>query len=112
MSSQSQNSPNNGKTAAITAYITIIGFIIAIFMNMDDKHKLASFHIRQAFGTHIIFYLLGAVASTFSNFYIPTAFYLVSLIIWIYGIIAAVQGEFRLIPYIGVYFQKWFKTIT
>ena len=110
--SQQPNSSKKGKTAAIVAYITIFGFIIAIFMNMDDKNKFASFHIRQAFGTHIVFYLLGAVASIFSNFFIPTAFYLVSLIIWIFGIIAAVQGEFRLIPYIGEYFQKWFKSIT
>ena len=112
MSPQPENSSNNGKTAAITAYITIFGFIIAIFMNMDDKHKLASFHIRQAFGTHLIFYLLGAIASMFSDLFIPTAFYLVSVIIWIYGLIAAVQGEFKMIPYIGVYFQKWFKSIT
>ncbi|MFC6860461.1 hypothetical protein [Zunongwangia atlantica] len=109
---QAQNTSKNGKTTAIVAYITIIGFIIAIFMNMDDKDKLASFHIRQAFGAHIIFYLLGAVASMFSDLFIPSAFYLVSVIIWIYGLVAAVQGEFKMIPYIGVYFQKWFKSIT
>lgn len=100
-----------GKTTAITAYITPIGFIIALFMNMDDKHKLASFHIRQALGTHILFYLLGALASMFTNFYVPTAFYLVYVVLVIYGLIAAFQSEFRLVPFIGIYFQKWFKSI-
>ena len=109
---QTQETSSKGKTPAIVAYITIIGFIIAIFMNMDDKDKLASFHIRQAFGAHIIFYLLGAVASTFSNLFVPTAFYLVSVVIWLYGLIGAIQGEYKMIPYIGVYFQKWFKSIT
>ncbi|WBL23751.1 MULTISPECIES: hypothetical protein [unclassified Zunongwangia] len=110
-----QNTPTktkDGKTAAITAYITIFGFILAIFFNMENKHKLASFHIRQAFGTHILFYVLGAIASIFTNFFIPTAFYLVYVVLAIYGLVAAIQGEFRLIPYIGEYFQKWFKSIT
>ncbi|WP_417887847.1 hypothetical protein [Zunongwangia sp.] len=100
-----------GKTTAVVSYITPVGFIIALFMNMDDKHKLASFHIRQALGTHIIFYLLGTLASMFTNFYVPTAFYLVYVIMVIYGLVSAVQGEFRLIPFIGIYFQKWFKSI-
>jgi len=37
-----------GKTAAVVAYITLIGTIIAFFMNNDDKNQFASFHIRQA----------------------------------------------------------------
>ncbi|MDN3594291.1 hypothetical protein [Zunongwangia endophytica] len=112
MNQNTQNTPTNGKTAAITAYITIFGLVLAIFFNMENKHKFASFHIRQALGTHILFYVLGAIASIFTNFFIPTAFYLVYVVLAIYGLIAAIQGEFRLIPYIGEYFQKWFKSIT
>ena len=44
-----------GKTTAVVAYITIIGTIIAYFMNLEPKDRLASFHIRQAFGC-IFFY--------------------------------------------------------
>ena len=40
----------NGKTSAIVAYLTMLGAIIAIFMNMEPKNPFARFHIRQAFG--------------------------------------------------------------
>ena len=49
-----------GKNAAIVSYITIIGSVIAIFMNQDEnKSEFASFHIRQGLGIFLTFFLLG-----------------------------------------------------
>ena len=45
----------NGKTTAIVAYLTMIGALIALSMNMEPKNTFARFHIRQAFGLHLIF---------------------------------------------------------
>lgn len=100
-----------GKAAAIVAYITIIGTIVAYFMNNDSKNPFASFHIRQALGVHITFYLLGILVSAFDSWMISSAFYISILILWGYGLIAAIQGEENEVPVLGAYFQKWFSTI-
>ena len=102
---------NEGKTAAIVAYLTIIGTIIAYFINNDTKNPFASFHIRQALGVHITFYLLGIIVSWFDSWFISTPFYLFIIVLWGYGIIAAIQGERNEVPILGKQFQNWFSTI-
>ena len=49
------NEIEQGKQTAIVSYLTIIGTIIAIFMNNETKNSFASFHIRQALGIFITF---------------------------------------------------------
>lgn len=100
-----------GKSAAIVAYITIIGTIIAYFMNMDSKNSFASFHIRQALGIHITFYVLGVLVGMFDSWLISGAFYVFIFILWGYGLITAIQGERKEAPLVGAQFQKWFSTI-
>ncbi len=54
------NDIEKGKNAAIVSYITIIGSIIAIFMNQDEnRSNFASFHIRQALGIFLTFFFIG-----------------------------------------------------
>ncbi|NJW53312.1 DUF4870 domain-containing protein [Salinimicrobium oceani] len=104
-------SSNQGKAPAIIAYLTIIGTIIAYFMNNDEKDPFASFHIRQALGIHITFYLLGIVVSWFDSWFISAPFYLFIIVLWGYGLIAAIQGERNEVPILGRQFQNWFSTI-
>lgn len=106
-----QTEAEQGKAAAIVAYITIIGTIIAYFMNNDTKNPFASFHIRQALGVHLTFYLLGVLVSAFDSWMISSAFYIFILILWGFGLVAAIQGERNVVPILGEYFQKWFSTI-
>ncbi|MFD2518665.1 DUF4870 domain-containing protein [Salinimicrobium flavum] len=107
-----ENVADEGKTAAIVAYLTIIGTIIAWFMNNDRKNTFASFHIRQALGIHITFYLLGVLVSAFDNWMVSAAFYIFIIVLWGYGIIAAIQGEENEVPVLGRYYQKIFSTIS
>ncbi|CAL66426.1 membrane protein [Christiangramia forsetii] len=100
------------KTTAIVAYITILGTIIAYFMNLDPKDKFASFHIRQAFGINITFYLIGALMGMFNEGLIIGAFYLFFIVLWGYGIFMAIKGETREVPLLGPLFQKLFSTIS
>lgn len=102
----------SGKSAAIVAYLTIIGTIIAYFMNNDVKNPFASFHIRQALGIHITFYLLGALVSVFDSWMISFAFWIFIFVLWIYGLVTAIQGEEKPVPILGEQFQKWFSTIS
>lgn len=100
-----------GKTAAIVAYLTIIGTIIAYFMNSDSKNPFASFHIRQALGIHITFYVLGVLVGMFDSWPISAAFYIFIAVLGIYGLVTAIQGSQKEAPILGSYFQKWFSTI-
>ncbi|WP_103068058.1 DUF4870 domain-containing protein [Aquimarina sediminis] len=97
-----------GKTAAIVAYITIIGTIIAFFMNQENKNQFASFHIRQGLGINISFYLLGALASIFDSWGVSSAFYIFIFVLWIFGLITALKEEQKPVPLLGPYFQEWF----
>jgi uncharacterized membrane protein len=101
----------NGKTTAIISYLTFVGVIIAIFMNLEDKKPLASYHIRQSLGVFCLFFLSGFIMSYFKNPMIHTSFLISFFALWIYGFVSAVEGKTREIPFIGAFFQKFFKTI-
>lgn len=108
---QMETSTETGKTAAIVAYLTIIGTIIAYFMNNETRNQFASFHIRQALGIHITFYLLGAFVSIFDSWFISFPFYIFIIVLFGYGLVTAIQGEQKEVPILGNSFQKWFSTI-
>lgn len=59
----------DGKTAAIIAYFTIVGALIAISMNAEPKNDFARFHTRQAFGLHLLFIAFGILSSNWGNIY-------------------------------------------
>ncbi|CAM4035331.1 MULTISPECIES: DUF4870 domain-containing protein [Gillisia] len=101
----------NGKSAAIVAYLTIIGTIIAYFMNNDTKNSFASFHIRQALGIHITYFVLGAFVSIFDSWMVSYSFWIFIIILWGYGLVTAIQGEQKEVPILGAQFQKWFSTV-
>ena len=100
------------KNTAIVAYITIIGSVIAIFMNQDEnKNEFASFHIRQGLGLFISFFLLGYFIGYFDSWTVTSAFYIFYFILWIYGFLGALQGEKRVLPLVGNFFQSTFKSL-
>lgn len=101
-----------GKSTAIVAYLTIIGTIIAYFMNSDSKNSFAGFHIRQALGIHITFYVLGVLVGLFDSWLVSAAFYIFIAVLGIYGLVTAIQGEQKEVPIMGQYYQKWFSTIS
>lgn len=105
------NTTSEGKNTAIVSYITIIGAVIAIFMNSEKKDIFAAFHIRQALGIFVSFFLIGYFIGYFDSWMISSAFYIFYFILWIYGFIGALQGEKKLIPLLGEQFQKIFKNI-
>ena len=101
-----------GKVTAIIAHLTIVGCIIAIFMNIDPKNRYAGFYIKQAFGIHLIFFMLAYTVGGVNSWLVTGPFYLCFIILWAYSFIGAVSGEIKPLPKIGVYFQKWFDKLS
>lgn len=106
------NSIEKGKTAAITSYILIVGVFIAMSMNAEDRNSFASFHIRQALGLSLAFISLGLIISNFDSLMISMPMWIFVSVLWSYGIFSAIKGETKPIPLLGIYFQKWLKSIS
>lgn len=98
------------KTVAILAYVTLLGFIVALVMHGQKKTALGAFHLRQMLGI----VLLGV--GSYILIFIPILGWLAMMVIglcnfimWIMGLIAAVNGEMKPAPIFGGKFQEWFR---
>ena len=105
------NTIEEGKTAAITSYILIVGVMIAISMNSEKRNSFASFHIRQALGLTATFLSLGLIVSNFDSLMISATMWIFVSVLWTYGIFTAIRGEMKPLPLLGNLFQKTFKFI-
>lgn len=96
---------SDGKNIAIIAHVTIIGWVIALVMNSNNKSELGSFYIRQMLGLSIV----GFVSS-----FIPIlnlVLWITMLVLWIMSLVGALSGEKKLTPILGEHFQNWFKSL-
>lgn len=115
------------KTVAIVCYLTLIGFIVAIILHSSKKTKLGAFHLRQVMGLFLtaivgwicvvvmMFVLLFVLAflKSFLVLLVPLlyfAFGLSLIVLWIMGLIAAVNGQMKPMPVVGALYQKIFGT--
>lgn len=105
------NTIEEGKTAAITSYILIVGVLIALSMNSENKNTFASFHIRQALGLTITFLSLGLIVSNFDSLMISATMWIFVSILWTYGFFTAIKGDMKPLPLLGSLFQKVFHFI-
>jgi uncharacterized membrane protein len=103
------------KTVAIISYLTLIGFIVAIILHSSKKTKLGAFHLRQMLGFMLTW--IAVVVCQFILIRIPIlgslaifALYVSMLVLWVMGLIAAINGEMKPMPVVGPLYQKWFGT--
>lgn len=108
-----------GKPAAIVSYISIIGWLISYFaLHKDKRTELASFHLRQTLLLYLISFVLQIVQRIFFAIMpfdtlgmIFNIVYLGIFILWIIGLIGAIQGVKKEIPLIGKQAQTMFPNI-
>ncbi len=105
------NSIKEGKTLAFVAYITIIGVLIAFFMNQEKKNTFTSFHIRQSLGLWLLYFIFGYVVSGFDSWTLTYAFWICFGILFVYGILGAVTGNSNKVPLLGNAFQNIFRSL-
>lgn len=98
------------RTIAILAYITIIGFIVAIVMHSSKKTAIGSYHLRQALGLFITAVCGGLVLAMIPvvGWIIIPFFSLTIFIFAIMGLISAVNGQQKPLPVLGEKYQQWF----
>jgi uncharacterized membrane protein len=103
------------KTAAIVSYITLLGFIAAIFIHNGNKTALGAFHLRQVLGLFLSGFVLGFGATIIAmipiiGWLISLACYMAFFAFWVLGLIAAINGQQKPVPVLGEMYQKWFAT--
>ena len=103
------NTIEEGKATAITSYILIVGVLIAISMNSENKNEYATFHIRQGFGLTLTFIGLGLIISNFENIMIAAPMWVFVTVLMFYGIFSAANGSIKPLPLVGGLYQKWLK---
>jgi uncharacterized membrane protein len=114
---------DNGKIAGIVSYFSIIGWLIAYFaLYQNNKTSLASYQLRQTVLFHLVSMVVKFVVATilglvwlstgaFSVYSLMDILYIALLIIWLIGLIGAINGEKKPIPLIGDTAQRTFSSI-
>jgi uncharacterized membrane protein len=118
---------DNGKTAGIVSYFTIIGWLIAYFgMHQNNKTSLGSYQLRQTLLLHIVsmgvwiilsfilgalFFSAGALGGWYLFSLIEWVVRIALFVLWLLGFLGAVNGEEKPIPIIGPMAQKMFPGI-
>jgi len=114
---------DNGKTAGIISYLTIIGWLIAYLgFHQNNKTSLGSYQLRQTLLLHLIFmvvryglgFILGMLWLSGGFFSLFSLLWLINVgffVLWIIGFIGAVNGEKKPIPFIGETAQTMFAGI-
>ena len=88
------------KTVAVLSYVTLIGWLVAIFLHGGHKSEFARFHLRQSLGLIITGALLALI---------PLIGWLLNvavLLAWLYALYHVVQGHKKKVPLLGDFYQQ------
>ncbi|BAO77226.1 membrane protein [Winogradskyella sp. PG-2] len=106
-----QNTVEEGKTLALVAYLTLIGTLIAFFMNQEKRNTFTTFHVRQALGLGLLYIAIGYIVSSLDSMMVSMSFWIFFSVLFLYGIFGAITGKLNKIPMLGDLFQKLFKSL-
>ena len=94
----------DARAKAIIAHFTIIGWVISLLLNNNNKEEFTSFYLRQTLLIHVIMMVVSGI---------PIIGWLIGIVVfafWLLSLIYALQGGMKVIPF-GESFQEWFKAL-
>ena len=101
---------NEGKTLAVVCYLTFVGLIISIIMNLEKKNPFVFFQARQMLGL-ILMLIFSNITEKYVNSWLGTGCWILTFVFWVHGIYHASTGKIKPIPVFGNMFQKWFANL-
>jgi uncharacterized membrane protein len=106
----------DGKTIAIISYFTWIGWIIAFVLYNSNKSQLAAYHLRQSLALMILCIIVYIVQRMlifipFLGWAVAALLWIGLVVLWVLGLVAAVNGQEKPMPVIGPMAQDMFKGI-
>ncbi len=103
----------NSKSIAIAAYITPVGWLIALLTKSvcDCSTPFAIFHLRQGLGLNVVFLLGHFVLSLLDVYILTQIFDLLIIIAIIFCVLRANDRKMIPLPLLGEYFNRKFTFI-
>ncbi len=95
----------DGKTKAIVAHIYWVGWIIALILNSSEKDEITSFYLRQLLGLFLFSVVISLIPV------VNVVGWIITIVFWVISLVGSINGEQKEIPWVGKYFQDWFKGI-
>jgi len=99
-----QSTIDEGKTMAIISYITVIGLIVAYFMNKSKNNEFTKFHIGQSLRIFILGIVISIAVTVLvmvTGVTILRFLSYVPLVLLVLGVMNAVNGKAAPLPVIG-----------
>ena len=96
----------NPKLKSMLAHLTPLGWLLALVLNSIQKDQMTSFYLRQLLGIYICFFITRFIP----EYYIVAWGFL--FVFWTYSFVGTVKGMENTVPFLGTYFQKWFRKIS
>lgn len=96
-----------GKQIAVIAYAPFVGFLIAFFMNDEDHHEFATWHIKNMFGLFIMF-MVSVIVQSQIDFLTGDILWFITFLLWIYSWVMAILNKKKGVPALSEKFQEWF----
>ncbi len=96
-----------GKSTALIAYAPFVGFLIAYFINSDEKHEFATWHIKNMFGL-TIFFIVALIVQSQIDVFMGDILWFITLVLWLVCWALAYFNKQKGIPFLSEKFQEWF----
>lgn len=103
---QAHMDEDHARLVAVLSYLTLIGWLVSLFIYGQNRSSLARFHIRQA---------LGLIATVAILSLIPFIGWLITIAVayfWLVALYHAYKGECYLVPVLGQAYQEHLDFIT
>jgi len=101
------NTATEGKSTALIAYAPFVGFIIAFFINKDENHEFATWHIKNMFGLTLLF-IISLVIQSQIDVTAGDIIWLICVLLWLFSWAMAFFNKKKGIPILSEKFQEWF----
>ncbi|WP_410005086.1 hypothetical protein [Aequorivita nionensis] len=99
--------PPLGKNTALVAYAPFVGFMIAFFLNKEENHDFATWHIKNMFGLFILF-IVSLIVQSHVDVTIGDILWGICFLLWLYCWAMAYFNKEKGIPFLSEKFQVWF----
>lgn len=96
-----------GKSTALIAYAPFVGFLIAYFINRDENHEFATWHIKNMFGLSI-FFVASLIVQSQIDVTTGDILWLSCCVVWLFCWAMALLNKKIGLPILSEKFQEWF----
>ena len=111
--------PVRGGFAATLSYFTLVGWAAAYFLHQRERTALGAYHLRQTIFLYILSLSLFAIDAVLEvnpvdGWFLYPVLVGVSttlFVLWLVGLVGALQGDIKPIPFIGKTAQEVFAGI-